>query len=739
MNCKYKEYGEKHTMRVSAWVRLASLVASASAAACSNSPPPPPSLVTVYCDLMAPKCTAPIVTNGIQTGCGPNDYTSNTQDASPPGGMRECILASDDPATQCQKACSQLPTDMEYSSQGCIGTVDTGHASESCLTATLSAKALALPLFNSAGTMDVTLAGGGTVSFGGASNAAPVTEGVLNLTAPKTSCSAADDSCVVQFNLVRLVFGDFPLNGHTISQLTVVNDGPTLTAPGQFDPSSGLFLFTIPAGTLFDAVGEIDGTSTGLQVASTIDVPGSLNPVTGATTFQFQFSGQFAGSTFGAMGTVMQSQVIDVAPTLTAPQSVSASATTSCAASVTLAATATSAAGLPVTIEYAIDGTPVGSGASVTTTLPIGAHQAVVVATDADGEDALAVVPVTVSDETAPVFGSVPPSVTVQSCSSGASPIAVTVPGATDACSGAAATVTGTVVSFNGATESIPVVNGTVSVPSGSGTLQFVARNANGVTSTVSEALTVQAPATFYGLAGVAIDDGATVNGTVYSGAGGVASVGNDASVTSVVSLSPVLLHDRTTVSVIDTSAGVTRGNGDHVGSVSTATPVLPAFPPVSVTFTGTQTVTVNPSPESGDVVSLSPGQYGAVTVSSRGKLVLSAGNYEFRSLNLESQGQIVVPSSSSEAVRVFVQNAVTYQGSAVTSSGALAPLYLAYTGSAPLTLESPPFDGTILAPNATLTLESLNGSGVYTGEFFAQQITLAPHTVTNSDPFSCP
>jgi hypothetical protein len=170
-------------------------------------------------------------------------------------------------------------------------------------------------------------------------------------------------------------------------------------------------------------------------------------------------------------------------------------------------------------------------------------------------------------------------------------------------------------------------------------------------------------------------------------------------------------------------------------------TPTLPAFPTAPVTFTGTQPVTVNPFPEPTDVMHLAPGQYGAVTVYSGGQLFLVAGTYEFKSLDLEPQGQIVLPSATSETVRVFVQNNVIYRGSANIASSStpppLAPLFLAYAGTGTLTIGSP-FTGTILAPNATLSLQSLNGQGVYTGEFFAQQIALSPHTTVNSNPFTC-
>jgi hypothetical protein len=108
-----------------------------------------------------------------------------------------------------------------------------------------------------------------------------------------------------------------------------------------------------------------------------------------------------------------------------------------------------------------------------------------------------------------------------------------------------------------------------------------------------------------------------------------------------------------------------------------------------------------------------------------------------FRSLDLEPQATLVVPSSQAQTVRVFVRDSVIYRGRTATASGTLAPLFLAYTGTSPITIENV-YTGTIIAPSATLTLQSLNGAGVYTGEFFARQVSLSPANTTNSNPFTC-
>jgi hypothetical protein len=293
-----------------------------------------------------------------------------------------------------------------------------------------------------------------------------------------------------------------------------------------------------------------------------------------------------------------------------------------------------------------------------------------------------------------------------------------------------------------GVATNIPIAaDGTVIAGPGVTAVQWTAIDASGLVSTAAETFNIVATPTFFGTSGVTIDDGAIVNGAIYSGVGGQLVLQNDSHVGAAFSLSPVLVQDRVHAASIDSNAGITFGHNDVIGSAPTAVPTLPPFPAVAATFTGTQSITVNPTPESGDVVTLAPGQYGAVTVYSRGRLILSAGDYEFTSLDLEPQGQLVVPSASTETARVFVKNTVTYRGStnitSTSSSPPLAPLFLVYTGSATLTIGSP-FSGTIIAPSAQLALQSLNNTGVYNGEFFAKQLTLSPNTTVDPVPFTC-
>ena len=85
--------------------------------------------------------------------------------------------------------------------------------------------------------------------------------------------------------------------------------------------------------------------------------------------------------------------------------------------------------------------------------------------------------------------------------------------------------------------------------------------------SSVSQTLTVVAPPTILGAHGVTIDNGSTVGGSFFAGAGGLLTLQNDVIAGNVFSLSPVVLQDRVTATSIDTSAGVSPGHQDNIGA----------------------------------------------------------------------------------------------------------------------------------------------------------------------------
>src|SRR5262249_43991770 len=72
----------------------------------------------------------------------------------------------------------------------------------------------------------------------------------------------------------------------------------------------------------------------------------------------------------------------------------------------------------------------------------------------------------------------------------------------------------------------------------------------------------------------------------------------------------------------------------------------------------------------------------------------------------------------------------------ATTPGGTAAPLYLGYVGSPAAVLDSP-FFGTLIAPNAQVTLQTANGVA-HTGDFYALELVVAAHANVASNPFTC-
>jgi hypothetical protein len=778
-------------------VGLIWLVASTQGSGCGSCsggcdvPPPPPLNDAVWCNISAIPCGAVDTNTGVcvaplcSGGCAlqsdgetlvcTNPALCTKKLATLPGGSRLCFNHTQfSPLQICESAgCTNFTTFNKFNldrnmfpldltlGQGCSGLIDftPGHPYNTTFPGDPQPDYVANGCINDGpavpgfhpNTNAVTLGGAASVqSTGNGIPPHPMTikSGHFHVSAPNTTCNALQTDCPVDVTEAEMDFDDLvgdtgSIGGggtHAMRNASMFLDNPFLTPSGVFLPAGGglpaAFSFPLPPGVVFDAIGTGDGFLIGTTVTSDQELNATINLETGQIVYDFDLRETVGGNLAELTGTATTATVLEVGPVLTATPPAPATATSSCSANVTLTSTSSSPIGIPVTVDYSVDGTVtrLNAGSSTTVSLPVGTHTVLILATDANGGMARVVTSATVNDGPAPTFDTTPPPVTVSSCSTGSNTVHVTVPTAHDQCTHAAATVTGTVIQLNGATVSIPVTNGTVSLPPGTAVIRWVATNANGTTASVNQTVTVVGPATYYGLHGVNLNDRSTVNGTVYSGGGGTASVGNDSIINgSVISLSPVHLFDRVSATLINTNAGLTRGSNDVIGTILTTTPVLPTFPTITQTFTGTQAVTV----AVGATRTLAPGQYGAVTVFSNGKLVLSTGTYAFTSLDLEPQATLVTPSSAAETARVFVRDSVIYRGRTAISSGTLAPLFLGYTGVNGITIESV-YSGTIVAPNATLTMQSLNGTGVYTGEFFGKQVVVSPGNTTNSSPFTC-
>ncbi len=209
-------------------------------------------------------------------------------------------------------------------------------------------------------------------------------------------------------------------------------------------------------------LGIVDGTRQGVDLTSSDELAGSFNVDTGTFTLQLALSGTVFGSGVQLNAAVTASTFFNRAPKLgavTATNTVAKGG--SCSANVTL----TVAASIPTTIRSASTWTAsktlLGTGTTITATLPIGTTNLVLQASDGRGSFTTSPATVVVTDGNPPVFGPVPPTVTVSGCGVGSQTIQLTVPTATNVCGETTPVqVTGVLIDWNGKAVEVPVSSG---------------------------------------------------------------------------------------------------------------------------------------------------------------------------------------------------------------------------------------------------------------------------------------
>ncbi len=229
------------------------------------------------------------------------------------------------------------------------------------------------------------------------------------------------------------------------------------------------------------------------------------------------------------------------------------------------------------------------------------------------------------------------------------------------------------------------------------------------------------------------IGDGITLTGGtlasvaapgVYLGTGTVAS--------AVVSEGQVELRDRARVTTtLITPLLPIRGNQTAIPTNFTPTSAKPfsshlwsfVYPPSSA-----------PSRRaiSGQTLTLAPGNYNDVVVDSGGTITLSAGTYTFRSLQAESNGRVKLPAGQ---VILNVASSLTLRSS-VEGPASGYDWTVIYASKNPLTIERG-FKGTLLAPNAALTLRG--AASAYTASAYAKELTLEAGALFNFKPSKVP
>ncbi len=199
----------------------------------------------------------------------------------------------------------------------------------------------------------------------------------------------------------------------------------------------------------------------------------------------------------------------------------------------------------------------------------------------------------------------------------------------------------------------------------------------------------------------------------------------------SVASVGDVYLRERARVTGdVATEGGLLTQNQYTIdGSVVTGT-ALGAFDvkSINVVFLPSNE-SIALEPEQSAV--RAPGNYTNVSVKSRATLHLSTGSYYFRSFTTEPQATIAIDTTAGP-VRIFVEEHITLRGMMAVDA---ADLLIAFTGTNQVEIDAP-FRGTIWAPEASLRLSPVNGSG-HQGSFFAQNILCEARNPIHFVPFS--
>lgn len=230
---------------------------------------------------------------------------------------------------------------------------------------------------------------------------------------------------------------------------------------------------------------------------------------------------------------------------------------------------------------------------------------------------------------------------------------------------------------------------------------------------------------------GVQVVSGASGPGVIANlGSGGI-DIEPDAQVMDVHSGSLVALRDRVHVNGTVFAPAVTQGSNVLLtGGVVSGASVTPAEAiRWTVVYPSATAQAVDLEP--GQTSTLTPGRYTTVRVASRATLTLNSGAYYVDSLQLEPQSSLLLQQDSGPIV-INATTVLQLRGQLAAVGGGHPDLLLVEVGSSDVFVETP-FDGAIVAPNASVTLRSVTPG--HTGFFYGQHVTVDPRTIIAPRP----
>ena len=214
---------------------------------------------------------------------------------------------------------------------------------------------------------------------------------------------------------------------------------------------------------------------------------------------------------------------------------------------------------------------------------------------------------------------------------------------------------------------------------------------------------------------GMNVGDRTQITASVDSG--GLLQIGSFATITgNVLVNADAFMRDNSKVAGNLTLAGVLQHQ-----NIFTITGTLTQHATVTIPTLATKTVTAGTGNQTfSGAVTLSPGQYGNVTINSGAQVTLLAGTYNFLSLNVQTD----VIFTDNAATTVNVAGALTWSDRVKVQSTLAQPLTL-YTNASTIRLGTDGiFKGVLLAPNAALDISSRTS---FQGCVGAHNITFEP------------
>jgi hypothetical protein len=229
------------------------------------------------------------------------------------------------------------------------------------------------------------------------------------------------------------------------------------------------------------------------------------------------------------------------------------------------------------------------------------------------------------------------------------------------------------------------------------------------------------------------IEGASTGLGTVVNVGTGTSELGADAQLGDLFGGGAITLRDRAYVSR-RVQAGSTITKQDGVTVLGGTAALAPLKPAQSRSWLATFAESApNIVLTSGQIRTLSPGQYGDVTVNAGTRLNLGTGTYAFRSLKVEPQSTLSL-SPGAGSVVINVRSELIFRGAVTDRANVASKVLVGYLGTAMAAVEAP-FGGTMVAPNARIKVEGLNGA-IHYGAFFGKDVEVHPGARVVHRPF---